>query len=128
MLLAGDIEKTVEKQLLTSADLPTGVDILLVPHHGSRTSSHLAWVKQVQPDYAVVTAGYRNAYGHPHPVVKARYQQLGARVLNTGEEGAIRFALEAQDKPWIVERWRQSSRRYWYDDEPDINSWRVYRH
>ena len=115
LLLAGDIEREVEVQLLASGQLPSSIDILLVPHHGSRTSSHSQWVSLLKPQYAVVTAGYRNAYGHPDPEVSYRYQQVGSTVFNTGEEGAIRFLANDNDKRWTIERWRTTYPRYWYD-------------
>lgn len=111
VLLAGDIEQSVEEQLL--AVLPENISILLVPHHGSRTSSDLPWVNHVQPDYAVMTAGYRNAYGHPHPAVVRRYHQVGATVFNTADDGAIRITVD-DNQALLIERWRYQYRRYWY--------------
>jgi competence protein ComEC len=80
-LLAGDIEQAQEAQLLAReaanpADAALQSDLLLVPHHGSKTSSSAAFLAAVHPQTAVVQAGYRNRYGHPAPLVAQRYQEL----------------------------------------------------
>jgi competence protein ComEC len=80
-LLAGDIEQAQEAQLLARAaaspsDAALGADLLLVPHHGSKTSSSAQFLAAVHPQTAVVQAGYRNRYGHPAPVVLQRYADL----------------------------------------------------
>ena len=80
-LLAGDIEQAQEAQLLARAaaspsDAALGADVLLVPHHGSKTSSSAQFLAAVHPQTAVVQAGYRNRYGHPAPVVVQRYADL----------------------------------------------------
>ena len=85
-LLAGDIERAVEARL----DVPT-VDLLLVPHHGSLTSSSAPFVAALRPRIAVVAAGFRNRFGHPHPTVVERYRDVGAHVLSTAVSGAVRW-------------------------------------
>jgi len=80
-LLVGDIEQAQEAQLLAReaanpADAALQSDLLLVPHHGSKTSSTAAFLAAVHPQTAVVQAGYRNRYGHPAPLVVQRYQEL----------------------------------------------------
>ena len=80
-LLVGDIERAQEGQLLTRAaasplDSALGADLLLVPHHGSKTSSTAEFLAAVHPQTAVVQTGYRNRYGHPAPVVVRRYADL----------------------------------------------------
>ena len=113
ILLAGDIESEVEKKLLTTGLLPEQVTILLVPHHGSLSSSLPDWVARLSPEWAVVTAGYNNRYRHPHQTVVNRYLQYGAMVLNTAEQGAIQFSVD-QNNQWQIASWRQKYRRYWY--------------
>ena len=113
ILLAGDIESEVEKKLLATGLLPEQVTILLVPHHGSLSSSLPDWVDRLSPEWAIVTAGYNNRYRHPHQTVVHRYLQYGARVLNTSEQGAIQFIVD-QNNQWQVSSWRQKHRRYWY--------------
>jgi competence protein ComEC len=70
-LLAGDIEAAQEKSLVDSAQ-PLRADWLLVPHHGSATSSTQVFLEAVQPRVALVQAGYRNRFGHPRPDVLQR--------------------------------------------------------
>nr|WP_279090195.1 DNA internalization-related competence protein ComEC/Rec2 [Comamonas thiooxydans] len=86
-LLAGDIEAAQEQQLLqTSLDEP--VDWLLVPHHGSKTSSTESWVNTLRPRWAVVQAGYRNRFGHPVAAVVQRYQAVGSQLVAQDRCGA----------------------------------------
>ena len=112
ILLPGDIEAVVERRLLATTLLPGKIDILLAPHHGSRSSSSSAWVKQLSPQWTVITAGYNSRYGHPHRRVVDRYLQQRATVLNTATAGALQFTLNSEDN-WQVTGWRQSYRRYW---------------
>jgi competence protein ComEC len=70
--------------------------VLKVPHHGSRTSSSPAFLDTVRPEVALISAGYRNRFGHPHPEVLQRYQARGVRVLRTDLHGAITVELTPQ--------------------------------
>ena len=85
--MAGDIEVSAEQALLDQ--LPSGVDLLTVAHHGSLTSSSEEFVQKLQPGLAVVSAGYRNRFGHPHIEVVERYEAAGSEVVNTAIEGTI---------------------------------------
>jgi len=116
--LAGDIEKRIEQQLLDHDDLPQNIDVLLVPHHGSNTSSGSPWLRRLQPAWGVVTAGFNNPYGHPHPKVIDRYANEGIALLNTARSGAVRFTLEEPEAEanWSIEQWRLDNSRYWYED------------
>jgi competence protein ComEC len=111
ILLAADIEKESELQLFEEhADkLPAG--LLVVPHHGSKTSSTDTFVTAVQPGYAVFTVGYLNRFGHPKQEVVQRYAQSGAELLRSDEDGAILVEMDAQGLQ--VERYRKTHRRYW---------------
>ena len=86
ILLTGDIESTIEHRL----DVPA-VDVLLVPHHGSATSSTPALVAATRPKFAIVAAGFDNHFGHPHPRVVARYRNGGSHIVSTGVAGAVRW-------------------------------------
>ena len=86
VLLTGDIEANVEYRL----EVPT-VDVLLVPHHGSATSSTPALVAATRPKFAIVAAGFDNHFGHPHPRVVARYRNGGSHIVSTGIAGAVRW-------------------------------------
>ena len=85
-LLPGDIERWVEHGL----DAPQ-VDWLLVPHHGSATSSTAAFVAATRPQFAVVGARWDNRFGHPHRDVVARYRAAGAHIVSTAVAGALRW-------------------------------------
>jgi competence protein ComEC len=109
ILLTGDIERLAEETLLKKA-LPLRSDILLAPHHGSRTSSSAPFIAAVAPRWAVVTAGYRNRFGHPGAEVLDRYRAAGVRVLRTDLDGAISVHLESGISI-VTERARRG--RYW---------------
>jgi competence protein ComEC len=109
VLLAGDIEKAQEARLLaTGASLQA--DVLLVPHHGSKTSSTAGFLDAVAPRLALVQAGYRNRFGHPAPDVLARYEARDIRVIATPQCGALRWH-SAQPQQTHCER--DGARRYW---------------
>ena len=109
-LLAGDIEAPQEQVLLArGADL--AADVLLVPHHGSRTSSSLAFVQAVSPRWALVQAGYRNRFGHPVAEVMARYPSVGAQVVDSPHCGAMHWHTA---RPDVVQCERQDAARYWH--------------
>lgn len=94
VLLTGDIEAAAENELISKGSQKLSSDILLMPHHGSNSSSTPEFVQAVHPRYAIVSAGYKNAHGHPRPEIVARYQNQGASVLETSKEGAINFILD----------------------------------
>jgi competence protein ComEC len=87
-LLTGDMEKQIEAQLLAEGRL-RHVDVLKVPHHGSRTSSTADFLDLVRPEFAIISDGYENSYGHPHPDVLARLAGHSARVLRTDRDGLV---------------------------------------
>lgn len=90
VLLPGDIEAP-EEQALASRPGFGRVDLLLAPHHGSRTSSSAPFVEATQPRYVIVSSGYRNRWRFPAGEVVDRWRGAGACVLNTAEAGALRF-------------------------------------
>ncbi|HEX5055859.1 MAG TPA: DNA internalization-related competence protein ComEC/Rec2 [Gammaproteobacteria bacterium] len=112
ILLPGDIEREVEEYLLSESGLHPA-DILLLPHHGSRSSSTPDFVAAVHPRYAVATADYRNRYGFPAADVAARYREAGARLLVTGYTGAVEFRLDHALGVAEPVLYRQAGRRYW---------------
>lgn len=112
LLLTGDITRRVEGDV--AAAVPPGRPVLLtVPHHGSKTSSSASFIAALHPALAVVSAGWHNRFGHPHPAVVARYRDAGVPLANTAEEGALRldFPVGAPAHAWPGERKRR--RRYW---------------
>jgi len=111
-LLAGDIEAISEARLLRKSSGALRADVLVVPHHGSRTSSTLPFVRAVAPAYAVMAAGHRNRFGHPKPDIVARYTAFGGQVVRTDVSGALTFAFDPGRTPEMREA-RAQRRRYW---------------
>jgi competence protein ComEC len=123
-LLTGDIEAAQETALvLQAAERPAALasTLLLVPHHGSRTSSTAAFLDAVAPQAAVVQAGYRSRFGHPAPAVLARYAERGIPVWRSDRCGA--FTWPAGQSLSAAVCHRQQARRYWHHvtaaDPPD---------
>ena len=114
VLLTGDIEAPQE-QALVAGGAPLRSDVLLVPHHGSRTSSSAAWLDAVQPRLALVQAGYRNAFGHPAAPVLARYAERGVRVIASPACGAMHWRSAA---PEALQCERDIAARYWHHQLP----------
>ncbi len=109
VLLAGDIEVAQELALVQSGLAP--VDVLLVPHHGSKTSSSLPFLQALQPRLALVQAGYRNRFGHPAESVVARYRGEGIALIESSRCGAATWRSNAPDQ---VHCERQERQRYWH--------------
>jgi competence protein ComEC len=113
-LLTGDIEARSEAELLRADPDALKVDVLLVPHHGSRTSSTPPFIAATAAPFAVFTPGYRNRFGHPRPDVVARYADAGARLFRTDYDGALTFVF-APGVPLAPRVERADNRRYWRD-------------
>ena len=112
VLLTGDLEARGELELVQRDPAALRADVLLVPHHGSRTSSTPAFIAAVAPKIAVYTPGYRNRFGHPRPDVVARYDDAGIRGYRTDFDGALTF-LFAPGAPPVPRAEREHDRRYW---------------
>lgn len=113
-LLVGDIEQAQEARLVADgANLRA--DLLLVPHHGSKTSSSAVFLDAVQPQLALVQAGYRNRFGHPAAPVLARYAQRMIRVVDSPHCGAITWQSA---QPQAVQCQRAQDLRYWHHHLP----------
>jgi competence protein ComEC len=95
ILMPGDIERQAESALIQRRASALASSILLVPHHGSRTSSSHAFLKAVSPEFAIVSCGWRNRFGFPHPQVLARLQEIGSRVLRTDNHGAVQIRIRS---------------------------------
>ena len=113
VLLTGDIERASEAELLLRSPTRLAADVLLVPHHGSRTSSTAEFIAAVKPAHAVFTNGYRNRFGHPRADVVQRYIEAGAQLYRSDLDGAVAFRFEAGRL--AVARWRADNPRYWRD-------------
>jgi competence protein ComEC len=112
-LLTADIERTAEYQLVRRFGERLRSDIVVVPHHGSNTSSTREFLAAVQPKIALIPAGFLNRFGFPHPTVLARYRQLNAAVLNSGDAGAITALVGNETGGISLESYRVKHRRYW---------------
>ena len=112
-LLTGDIEASGERALVQAARLPP-VDLLVVPHHGSRTSSTAPFVAATRPTIAVVSAGYRNRWGLPAADVVARWRAAGAQVVDTAGWGAIAYTICGDGPEGAVDGHRRSNSRPWH--------------
>ncbi len=109
VLLVGDIE-AAQEQALVARGAALQADLLLVPHHGSKTSSSPALLEAVRPRTALVQAGYRNRFGHPAPDVLLRYRERNIRVVESSRCGAATWVSAAPD---AVACERDTGRRYW---------------
>lgn len=115
ILLAGDIEKSVERSLVKQYGDRLASQVLLVPHHGSMTSSTPLFVNAVKPHVALVSAGYKNRFRLPREQVVKRYQRIEARVLSTAEEGAVTVKIPYSGFAGVqVTSHRKEERRFWH--------------
>ena len=110
VLLTADIEAMQEQALVQRMGDELKADVLLVPHHGSKTSSTEGFIDAVQPRWALLQHGYRNRYGHPAPVVVQRYAARGIRMLDSPHCGAMQWR---SDVPGQVLCQRELDKRYW---------------
>jgi competence protein ComEC len=122
VLFTGDIEKGVERTLVekyasTSATL-LAADILMVPHHGSNTSSSRSFIEAVNPEIALISVGYKNRYRLPSRKVVARYQRHGAELYDSAASGAVSITLR-EGGVMDVTRFRHQARRYWHHIIPN---------
>ncbi|WP_312320703.1 DNA internalization-related competence protein ComEC/Rec2 [Stenotrophomonas sp.] len=117
VLLAGDIGEREEQALLRQGGVePLRAEAVVVPHHGSAGSSSAAWVEAVSPRLALVSAGHGNRFRHPRPEVVARWQAVGAEVLNTADSGALRIwlgpdGLQVREQRVFERRWWDAAER-----------------
>lgn len=110
-LLPADIERASEARLIEAGTL-LSADVLLAPHHGSKTSSTQEFVDAVAPDVVIFPAGYHNQFQHPRAEVVARYAARGARLYMTGHAGAVSVRVDA-DGVHAVREWRRESPHLW---------------
>ena len=114
VLLAGDIEAAQEAQLVQRLQRLPGAlrsQVLLAPHHGSGTSSTLAFLEAVDPQLALFQVGYRNRYRHPKAEVVERYKALGIARLRSDQSGAV---LIESATGFMPREYRTEHARYWY--------------
>ena len=108
---AGHVVTARDMALLARAGPALRSQVLLVPHHGSKTSSTLPFLQALQPRLALVQAGYRNRYGHPAQAVLDRYRAEDIALVESARCGAARWH---SDVPTQVQCERALSKRYWH--------------
>lgn len=114
VLITGDLEAAQEAQLLAHSPHALPSDVLFVPHHGSKTSSTEAFLAAVNPRVAVIQAGWRNRYGHPHPLVVKRYRAQGVALVHTAHCGAWFWRSGQPGAGMRGQCWREQQQRYWH--------------
>jgi competence protein ComEC len=107
-LFPGDIEAPAEARLWSDRASALKADLLIAPHHGSKSSSTSEFVRSVMPGVVVFGAGWRNHFGHPRPEVTARYAEIGVKQFATGSSGEITI-----DGPARITEWRRTHAHFW---------------
>ncbi|WP_342219778.1 DNA internalization-related competence protein ComEC/Rec2 [Rickettsiella endosymbiont of Miltochrista miniata] len=115
ILLVGDIEKAAENYLVHSKQKDLQSSVLIVPHHGSKTSSSIEFLNHVQPVYALFPTGFHNRFKFPHKIVLNRYQRLGSKIYNTATEGTITLKLNALSNTIQAETYYEKNHHFWQD-------------
>ena len=95
-LLTGDATIKTENILLNLNKEILDSDVLKAGHHGSRTSTSLDFAQAVSPEYAIISAGLNNSYGHPHQEVLNILSNVGSQILSTAEKGTIKFQTDGE--------------------------------
>ncbi|WP_258240525.1 DNA internalization-related competence protein ComEC/Rec2 [Pseudidiomarina homiensis] len=114
VLVTGDIEKQSERKLLAEL-APVQADLLVIPHHGSKSSSESYFVRHVKPAAALLSRGRNSAYGHPHREVMATYQALRVPIIDTARGGQI--TVHSDGVHWSLEQPLSAALGYWFDVE-----------
>lgn len=127
LLLTGDIEQPVEHALLERSlpalqkdaqqDISLKSDVMIAPHHGSKTSSSVQFINAVQPELTIFTAGYLNRFKHPGLDVVKRYTDASSKVLRSDYHGAVvmDFTAASPESGFQAKSWRTQNKRYWHD-------------
>ncbi|TPH14030.1 DNA internalization-related competence protein ComEC/Rec2 [Litorilituus lipolyticus] len=111
LLLTGDISAKIEGKLLTLYPA-LKADVLVVPHHGSKTSSSNGFIRQVAPQLALISAGYLNRWSMPVPEILNKYRQLGINTVNTADVGAVEVTFT--NGRIFYQSYRDNLRPFWF--------------
>ncbi|MCC8394395.1 ComEC/Rec2 family competence protein [Paraburkholderia sp. MMS20-SJTR3] len=116
-LLSADLEASAERVLLARDPAALRAQLLIVPHHGSRTSSTEPFLDSIDPSIAVFQVGFGNRFHHPHAGVYARYVARGIELARSDQHGAVRVDVDPRGEgpALTLERYRETQRRYWMD-------------
>lgn len=122
LLLTGDIERPVEMALVEQQQSNQAVislksDVMVAPHHGSKTSSSVQFISEIQPNLTIFTAGYLNRFRHPRPEIVKRYEDAQSKILRSDYHGAItlNFVAGNSKDAFSTNSWRQQDKLYWHD-------------
>lgn len=119
LLLPADIERNAEQEVLERQPESLSADVLVSPHHGSKTSSTEAFLAAVKPTVSIFTVGYRNRFGHPKPEIVDRYRALDSRLYRSDEDGAVLLDFAADGIG--IRTWRAVRPRYWLAESLDAS-------
>jgi len=114
VLLTGDIEAPAERELVEREGVKLKSDLLVAPHHGSKTSSTVTFIQAVSPRWVLFPLGYRNRYHFPARRVVARYRAAGVTMLDTASSGAI--TVHGGEQGVTIEKYRVTQRHYWHSE------------
>lgn len=117
MLLPGDIEAIIERRLVREQPQWLRADVLVVPHHGSATSSTPEFLAAVAPKLALISVGLDNRFGHPKPAVVQRYVDRHIALEDTASDGMVRVRFDAGGAQ-VIERARADRQRFWQENAP----------
>jgi competence protein ComEC len=112
LLLPGDASAHVEPRILTEIDQDDAPLVLGVAHHGSRSASSASFIAALKPALAIVSAGWRNRFGHPHPEIVERFRDAHVPLRDTAIDGALTITFGPGGKP-LVRAERERRDRYW---------------
>jgi competence protein ComEC len=112
-LLSGDVEARSEAEMLARDRSLLRANVLVVPHHGSKTSSTAEFLDAVSPDWGLLSVGYRNRFRHPNEAVVARYGQRGVVLRRTDAEGALHVVLPAEFSGAVSVEGYAGKNHYW---------------
>jgi competence protein ComEC len=112
ILLTGDIEKEAEASLINRYGNLLQAEILLVPHHGSKTSSTKAFISKVLPNYAFIPTGYKNRFGFPKKDIMSRYDAFDVKTYISYETGEL--SAKFREKGLQIDEFRTKNRRFWH--------------
>ncbi|WP_428095671.1 DNA internalization-related competence protein ComEC/Rec2 [Candidatus Thioglobus sp.] len=111
IILTGDIEKKAELHLIKTWGEKLKADVLISPHHGSKTSSSDQFLTTVSPELVIISSGYKNRFNHPATVVKNRYKQHKIKQLNTACSGQI--DVKIANNITLMNYRKMQQRYYW---------------
>jgi competence protein ComEC len=123
VLLPGDVEAFAEQRRIREGS-HLAAQVLVSPHHGSRSSSTDGFIRAVRPERVIHSAAWKSRFGHPHPEVLERYRDHRVPQWVTGWSGAIEIERREQDSKteWVLREARRESRRWWRWPAPDQSS------